>query len=546
MRSPRVLWGALVAVCLCLGAISAPAQSLITVNLLDPQDSLTYREWAKKEYDVWKKDTAAVAARAVGHATWNRSEMPTITHTAVPTDAPGSFWEFTVPEWTKRFAVNPFKPQPGAGNAESLSKLFQGLTTYQKARATMRTIALVKASLAGMRFEVNAWKLMKNIDVTNYEEYITAEAPDGASGGDTVKRPLGVVSFGIVPRGRENWRVVVEYLKDDPLWDTNAKNRIRYKGPTKLGDISLEAQETVLTTGSSDNSALENWLEIADRNTRAVGEGLATLRATVNQRVGQAYRDSQSPRRLWNKLKELQARRQKALDSMILLRAQLEARSPASVAQEYAGSVLDYANDAKRALATAEASANFYQQLSAQADNVVVEFQSPERQAEIKKLEDLFSAWVNEKNDRVLANDINEYAQYAGQSFPVLFPYVNAVALPVDFALMMTGNSNASSNDDADFGDIAAFMEDAKAKIFGLRFGYHLWQELRATRKLLWLVEKERAAAKGIENDPSDSESYLRVFDAAVEHEILKGQLQHAVGGLERWKGGMAVYPVSP
>ena len=534
----------LLALSLFFGAIPAQAQpTAVTVFLLDPDDAITYREWAKKEYEVMRKDTAAVAARAAGHATWQRSELGTIMNTAVPTDAPGSFWEFTVPEWVERFAVNPFKPQVGGGNAETLSKLFQGLSVYQKARATMRTIALVKASIAGMRFEVNAWKLMKNIDVTNYEEYITGEAPDGSSGGDTVKLPIGVVSFGIVPRGKENWRQVVEYLHDDPLWDTNAKSRIRYKGPTRLSDISLEAQESVMTTGSSDNSALETWLEVADRNTRAVGEGLATLRSTVNQRVGQAYRDSQSPRRLWDKLKLLQARRQQALDSMILLRAQLEARSPAAIAKEYAGSAVDFANDAKRALATAEASANFYQQISAQADNVMVEFQDPERQAEIKKLEDIFAAWVNEKNDRLLASDINEFAQWVGSGASEFMPFVNGPALVVDVGLLLTGNSNASDNDDKDFGDMAAFMEDAKARILGLRFGHYLWQELRATRKLLWLVEKERAAAKGLENDPADAESYLAVFDAAVEHEILKGQLQHAIGGLERWKSGRSVYP---
>lgn len=531
---------------LFLGAIPVRAQSLITTHLLDPDDAITYREWAKKEFDIDKADVAAIAARAAGHATWHHSEMAPIAHTAVPGDAPGSFWEFQVPAWAKRFAVNPFTPQPGAGNGETISKLFQGLTTYQKARATLRTIALVKASIAGMRFEVNVWKLMKNIDVSNYEEYVLPDSGDGSASGGVARMPLGVVSFGIVPRGKENWRAVVAYLHDDPLWDTGAASRIKYKGPHKLSDISLEAQETVLTTGSDDNSALEDWLEIADRNTRAVGEGLATLRSTVNKRVGQAYSDAQSPRRLWNKLHAMQKRQEVALNSMIVLRAQMEARSPADVAKEYAGTLVDFANDAKKAYATAEASANFYQQMSAQADNVMVEFQSPERQSEIKKLEEQFAAWVNEKNDRVLSDDINEFAQWIGSNVPEYMPFLNGPALVADFGLMVAGNDNASSNDDKDFGDLAAFMEDAKAKIFGLRFGYYLWQELRATRKLLWMIEKERAAAKGLENDPADSESYMRVFDAAVEHEILKSQLQNAVGGLNRWKNGQKVYPLPP
>jgi hypothetical protein len=198
-------------------------------------------------------------------------------------------------------------------------------------------------------------------------------------------------------------------------------------------------------------------------------------------------------------------------------------------------------------VATAEASANFYQQISNQADNIVVEFEDDDRQAEIRKMETAFEAWLKEINDKNPKADIDEFLQYAGSNFPSLVPFVNAVELPMDYYSIATGNDNDMVGDDSDNdSDVVALMQDAKARVFGVRFGYYLWQELRATRKLLWMIEQERAAAKGLENDVTDSEAYLKVFDEAVKHELLKAQLQNAIGGLERWKGGGVIYSGTP
>jgi len=534
-----------------LALAQAPAAAqILNVHVLDVDDNVVYREWAKKEFEIGKKDQTSVAARAINHATKTQSEVPTIAHTAVPSEAPGQFWTASVPAWVKRFSSNPFTSQPLAGKLEGITKMFQGLSTYQKARATMRTLALIKTSIAGMRFEINAWKLMKNIDVTQFEKHMVPEVPEvegtrfstPGTPAVTVLRPLGTVSFGIVPRGKENWRAVVEYLKDDPQYDTAAKSRIKYKGPRSLSDVSVEAQEAVTGTGAGYNTEMEDWLEIADRKARAVAEGLATLRAEVNNGVGQAYIDSNSPRKLYQRLLALQARRNAAVDSMVNLRALIEARPASEVAKEYAQGLTDYAADAKRALATAEASANFYQQISNQADNLVADLQMVSREEEIRRMENLYTKWLDTVNDQGVKADVDEYLKYTAKTFPVLAPFINAIELPVDLAMTLSGDAADIATDDDPDTDIKTFMQDAQARGLGVRFGHYLWQEMRVTRKLLWLLEQERAAAHGLENDPGDAEAYQRVFDASLHHEILRNQFQRAVGMLNKWKAGDAPY----
>lgn len=525
----------------------APASAqILNVHILDVDDAPVYREWTKKEYEIGRRDMAAVAGRALNHATKTQSEIPTITNTAVPTDAPGEFWRWSVPEWVKRFSTNPFSAQAFAGNGEGITKMFQGLTTYQQARASMRTLALIKTSIAGMRFEINAWKLMRNIDVTQFEKHMVPEIPQTsdpeAPGAPavTVLRPLGTVSFGIVPRGKENWRQVVEYLKDDPQYDTAARSRIVIKGPRSLSDVAVEAQESVTATGADYNTELEDWLEIADRNTRAVGEGLASLRAEVNKRVGTAYQDANSPQKLYLRLKALEARRNNAVTAMTNLRALIEARPASEVAKEYAGTLTDYVEDAKRARATAEASANFYQQLSNQADNLVGELQMVGREEEIRRMETIYTKWLDTINDQNVKANVDDYLKYTAKVYPTVAPFVGAIELVSDLAMTLAGDGIDAATDSDPDSDIKAFMQDAQARILGVRFGHYLWQELRVTRKLLWLLEQERAAAHGIENDVGDAEAYQKVFDASLHHEILRSQYQRAIGSLERWKNGLA------
>jgi len=528
---------------------SLRAQSTYTWEL-DPQDAITYRDWTKKEYSNWQKNTIHLAAKTAGHATQdNASTTPAADDTGLPTDNGSStFWSYHVPQWVKRWAKNPFDSKKSqGGNQRNLAYLWQGLSYYQKAKVTLKSIALVKASLAGMRFEVNAWKLMKNIDVTQYEETFipqqdqVIEGPSPTDPPSTRKTPpvrknvpIGAVCFGIVPRGKENWRAVVEYLNDDPQYDGAARSRIRYNGPKSLSDISIEATESGIPYVGYKNDDMENFLETMDRMTRTVAQGIADVRTMVNRRVGQAVRDADSPQRINEKVMQLQERRNKAYNGMIALRAMIEARPVDEVAAEYQGAMQSFVDEARRAYATAEQSANFYQQMAKQADNVVSPLEDPQRVAEIKKLEDAYEKWINKMNTESLIRDIHEFAKYIGTMFHCLTPYVGAVTMPIDFYAMVNGDSIDSAGDDDDEStDIKSELRDAEARIFALRFGYYAWEEMRAWRKLTYLLEQERAAAKGIENDPSDSAVYDAAFERASARNVALMQLRYINAGLE-------------
>jgi len=538
---------------LCLAVLlallcSGPAQAQY-MWVLDPADGATYKEWAKNEMRQVKKYTLHVAGKSAGHATWNAGVIPTVQFTGVPTDAADSFWSFHVPEWVKRWGNNPFSgAKAGGGNQSSIGDLMQGITKYQNVRASLRTMALIKASIAGMRFEVNAWKMMKNLDVVQYENFQVYENPvlvgNGSWGVDpgpptTVTRPMGVVSFGIVPRGKEGWRAAVEYLEDDPHYDGDGRQRVKYRGPRSFGDMTLEATEPLTDNLNDEKTGIEEFLEMVDRGTRAVGQGIADIRTMVNRRVGEAIRDADSPHKLWEKTKQLQHRRDVAYNSMIGLRAMIEARPAAEIRAEYAALLENWEVDARRAYATAEASANFYQQLANSADNVIAPLENPKRLAEIKKLEDLYAKWVGEMNDRNLKAELNEFLEYVGSAFPSLVPYVGAIKLPIDFIAITTGDAAAAMGDDDDEdSDIKAEMCDTQARIFAIRFGYYLWEELRAWRKLTYLMEQQQAAAKGIQGDTADSEALESAFDMAISRRMAAYQARIAMDGIQRWVDG--------
>ncbi len=513
-----------------------------TTWVLDPDDAITYKEWAKKEAEMGLKMIGpAIAAKVVGHATYNASEVPT-PETGVSTDNGAKFWTYHAPEWVKRFSKNPFATQPAGGNQATITKMFQGLTIYQKARVSLRTMALLKSCLAGMRFEINAWQMMRNIDFTQYEASMVPDvdgvvALPGGSRWTVVSKPLGVVSLGIVPRGRANWRQVTEYFQDDPTWDGENRSRITFKGPRSFGDLNLEAEEAYVPVSGNMGGDIANFLEAADRATRAAGEGLAAIRTMVSKRVGEAMRDADSPRNLAEKLKQLAAKRNQAFDSLIALRAYLEARPINVVASEYGAMTARYIEDAQAAYRQAEASANFYQQLSAQADNAVAFTMNMERAAEIKKLEDKWAKMVNGWNGQVAQDEIKEFLKFTGKWFPSLVPYLNAIELPWDVAAIVKGDANQSADDQADpTSDVYRTMRDYQARMFAVRFGYYFWEELRACRKLLYVLELEKVAAKGIENDPESSQAHEAALFAAHERELALTKLKMGTAGLQAWR----------
>lgn len=525
----RILRLLVLSSCMVLMKEPAQAQSMYTW-VLDPDDAITYREWAKKEWEINVKDLAHVAAKATKHAS-DGSEVPTIDNTRVPTDAPGGFWDYHVPQWVKRWTVNPFSKEK-SGNQAALSKLWEGMTAYQRARASLRTLALMKASIAGMRFEINAWRMMQAIDVSNYEQTISD------NGLQLNTTPLGIASLGIVPRGKEDWRKVVEYLHDDPQWD-EGRDRIKWKGPRSLSDVTIAAEESLFESAGDMKTDLETFLESVDRGTRAVGQGLAEIRSMVNRRAAQAVMDADSPRRLQEKLMQFRERRNVAYSSMVQLRAMIEARPAGDIAAEYAGLVEAELDDIQKAYATAEASAHFYQQLSNEADNVVALLDSPRRLADLKKLEDTYATWMVKVNDQELAAAVDEFAKYIGQLWPSLIPYYGAVKLPVDYYSMITGMDLDEAGEDADEGsDTRAMMRDAQARIFALRFGYYLWEELRAWRKLTYLMEQVDVAEKGITYDMGDSEVFGAAFDVAILRQVAFNQLRIIGDQLEAWKAG--------
>lgn len=185
----------------------------------------------------------------------------------LPTPATGQtgkeFWTIGAPEWWKRVSMLPagsLPPPQQASQNVNLSRLWMGLSSYQRMRATLRASALAYQSLKGLRFEANAWSMLKNLLVM--QEGIAYDI----GGGEFAQVPRGSVSISVVPLGKENWRTILSQFGDSP-WDSRKPLVI---GPTSLKGIALEANEfsgdpTLKVPGMTTNDDMVAFLTRMDQ-----------------------------------------------------------------------------------------------------------------------------------------------------------------------------------------------------------------------------------------------------------------------------------------
>lgn len=527
-------------VLLCIGPLARAQYTFI----LDPGDETSYREWVKKEYAIAvKMDGPKTVAQTGAHMWKKKAEIPTPETGQVAAD----FWSADVPAWVRRFATNPFatvtsKPGDSVSDQQTISKLWNGLSVYQRVRATLRTMALVKQSLAGLRFQINAWQMMsKLVDFSDNEVIIDTDPMTG------MPYPVdgytkGTVSLGVVPKGKANWRQIVAYLQDDPLWDDG--HTIRWRGPRTLGDVAVDAEEAYVDdTGGGREGLVSNFLDSANVGARAASEGLGLVRQYINQRTADAIRDKFSPRWLAREMRRLSVRRRQAYESIYQLRAILENRSVAQIASEYSDIESVYEDDIRNQLAQAEMAAKFYGDLQNSADNAVSSLMDPDRQQALAKLE---KEWVRVFNDEWnaagnglipdLQSVIKNSIDMARLMAPSLVPYLGAVQMPLDVMAVTTGDADAAADEEKDpSNDMYSMLRENQARAFAVRYGYYLWEELRASRQLMYLSEQQRIAAIGTKDDREAFAKTKSAVNDAMEREIALYKMRVANDGIQDW-----------
>lgn len=482
------------------GAPRLRAQSSVfNIYWLDPSDVNSYAEFTRKEYLFATQMGGPKAAAQV-----LENQKNTVSMIATPTTAQtgSDWWQVQAPTWWKRMTADPVPGASKTGSAtqnKGLSELFMGLDSYQRARSTIRAAALMYTSLKGLRFEMDAWQMMKDLLVFQEGQTLTDK------NGSPVTVPSGVVSLSIVPKGSEKWRDVVKVFNDEPWDDSNHK--IQYIGPTKLSDISIDANEVGGNPSLAPTNAVQDVIARIDAGMEATSETLSGIQMGVDQRRRQALSDALSPVRLANQVKNLNNQMMQAYGSILQLRALLEGRSVQDIQAEYAALQAYSDQEAKAAEAQAFMSAKFYKDKLDEAANVIGELEAPERQHTIALLESDYEGMFNLSSHGTGAiTDIDQAlkseAAMINSEFPALVPYVGGIMVPIDLTAVVTGSANAADNDEKNpNSDIQAAFRDAKMRGLAVRFNYELWQELRSARRLVSIEEQVKAANHGLDDD---------------------------------------------
>lgn len=490
-------------IALALAACLAPAraQSFETIFWLDPQDVNDYAEFCRREYRVaTKQDGPKLAEQMLDHQR--------VTLSVLPTPATGQtgkeFWTLGAPEWWKRVSQWPAGSSPAPQQASqniNLTKLWMGLSSYQRMRATLRASALAYQSLKGLRFEVNAWSMLRNLLVM--EEGIAYDI----GGGQWARVPRGSVSISVVPMGKENWRTILAQFGDSP-WDSRSPN---WMGPTPLKGLALEANEfggdpLLKKPGMTTDDDMVAFLSRMDQGARTAAEAIMSVQLGVDQRRRTAMNDAFSPRRLASAVRTLNRRVADAYGSLTNLRALLEGRNPAEVQAEYNALVVFADDQARAAQAQAEMSAKFYSDAQIQAANVVAELETPERNKLFAQIEREYEALFNLSQRDGLMKDIDETLRNVNSVltslYPALAPYVGGMTIPLDYMAAINGTVQQADNDTKNpDSDIQAAYRDARIQALALRMNWVLREELRAARRLASIQEQVAAAGHALETD---------------------------------------------
>lgn len=523
---------------LMAGAASmARAQALGTIFILDPDDAANYAEFTRREYRVaLKQDGPKMAAQIQD----NMVNTTSIVSTPQTGQTGSNWWKVEAPTWWKRMTTGvPGSSTTGpASQNQLLTNLFMGLDSYQRARATLRATALMYQSMKGLRFEINAWQMMKKLLVIEEGETIL-----DADGTPFAKVPEGTVSISVVPRGKENWRSLVAMFNDSPFDDPNYK--VKYIGPHKLSDISIDANEVGGNDAMAPKDAAVDLLQRMDAGARAAAEGLATVRMGVQQRKRDALNDAFSPRRLAANVKRLNNRVLSAYGSVLQLRALLEGRTVQDLQDEYA-QLVEFSDDqARGAQAQAEMNAKFYQDMQNQAQNVVAEMELTDRLADLAKMEKEYEALFNLSSGvdgaiRDMDQLLKDNAAMINQLFPALVPYLGGIMLPIDTAAVVSGSANTADNDEKDpKSDLQAAFRDARVRALAIRFNWALWQELRASRRLAYIQEQVAAANHGLSGDKDADIAFRKSVEAQSERAAQLYRLRQANQAFDNWARGL-------
>jgi hypothetical protein len=512
---------------------------------LDPSDPATYRHWTEKNYQYAVKLTAPTfAGQVVSHTVNKASEVPTPQVDPARSNGPGSFWGIRVPEWVKAQVKNPFSGVGVTGQDETLSKMFQGLSMYQRARATLKTAGLVRASLRGLRFEMDAWRMLADI--------MAFDNTDQNGGGNKI----GTVTFSLVPKGKGTLDEL-DKLLDDPLYhDPYWSQKIKVIGPTSLGDLfpivdSIDDTGVQQWTGETGDSTVYRWLEAVDRGARVAGEEIAAVKAYAGMKKAQAMRDAMSPRRLAQQMEDSINQTRDKYRAIEALRGMLEGRGRAEVAMEYDRLADAQRQEARAAAAQAEVQAAFYSNMQNQADNIVSTLNNQERLKDIDAIEKLLKKFLDDNRNDEIGHMMLDFIKSACPNLisfvpptppkvpgsadtAMTVPYAGLVTQAVDYLLVTRGVDPDSSAKDG-VSPVTGMLKEYQIKALSVRMGYHLWEELRAIRQLMMLKEQRDMALRGISDSQSVESSYQRAQGLAKERELGLAKLRFLNDKVNAW-----------
>jgi len=517
--------------------------SLAEIFWLDPQDANSYAEFTRREYRIaTKQDGPKLAAQIV--------DNQRITVATIPTpqtgQTPARFWSVDAPEWWKRVSSGyPGASASGqASQGRSISKFFEGLDSYQRIRSTLRATALMYQSLKGLRFELDAWQMMKNLLVIEEGEVqLTTDFDSGGTLQYETQVPKGAVSISVVPRGKEKWRQVVEMFADSPWDDPNHK--LKWIGPTSLSGIAIDATEIGGDPTLPPGDAMQEALQKIDAGARVAAESLMSVQMGVDQRKRQALNDAFSPKRLAAMVRMNNKKILSALTSLMDLRSILEGRTPADIAAEYAN-LQQFADDQAKAIhAQAELTANFYQNIQGEVGNLIVELETPQRQAVISSIEKEYEALFNISSKQSgLIQDVGDVMrnvnQIATSLYPAMTPFIGGILMPIDMAATIKGAADSADTASKDpTSEIQATFRKARMQAVAVRMNWVLWEELRATRRLASMQEQVAAANHGLDRDEKANADLNAVFRSQNMRAAQNYRMQLAQQTMEKWGKGL-------
>ena len=514
---------------LLLCGVSASAQ---VTYWLDPSDANDYAEFTRREYRIATKMDGPKAAAQF-------ADLQRNTLSILPTPETGqtasTFWNLDAPEWWTRVSSGvPGSSTSGqASQNRSLSKLWEGLDSYQRIRATLRASALMFQCLKGLRFEVNAWSMMQNLLVMQ-EGYAIQQ-----DGTQFAQVPQGAVTISVVPQGKDTWRDIVKVFKDSPWDDSN--HQVRWIGPRSLSGISIDANEVGGDPTLSDSDATIDLLQRMDVGARTAAEGIASIRMGVAQARRDALNDAFSPRRLASQVRILNQRILASYGSMLQLRALLEGRDPQELQNEYNNLVIFSDTQARAAKTQAEMSAKFYQDLQNQASNVTAELELPTRLTAIASIEKEYEALFNlSSNGSGIIQDIDGIMASLNtvltQLYPAMVPYIGGAALPVEVAGIISGSANMADTDAQNpDSDLQGMFRDARVRALAVRLNYVLWEELRASRRLATIQEEVAAANTGLETEQRSWQGLKNTANNQLDRQAQLYRLGVTRAAIDNW-----------